>query len=71
MTNVGNKKTRYRYLGSAGSEAHTIAFRQVTLRAIIDEIDRMINTLEESYLDVCFGGEIKPDPHYYPTENKE
>ncbi len=39
----GDKKTRYRYLGTAGSEAHIDAVMQVTYRAIIDEIDKMIN----------------------------
>ncbi len=43
---------------------------QVTLRAIIDEIDKMINNLQESHLDVYFGTEIEPDPTFYTEENK-
>ena len=43
---------------------------QVTLRAIIDEIDRMINSLEESLLDVSFGTEIRPDPSYFTEFDK-
>ncbi len=66
----GQKKTRYQYLGTAGSEAHIEGVMQVTLRAVIDEIDRMINSLEESLLDVSFGTEIRPDPSYFTEEDK-
>lgn len=66
----GEKKTRYRYLGTAGSEAHIDGVMQVTYRAVIDEIDKMINNLEESHLDVSFGTEIEPDPTFYTEENK-
>ena len=66
----GQKKTRYQYLGTAGSEAHIEGVMQVTLRAVIDEIDRMINNLEESLLDVSFGTEIRPDPSYFTEEDK-
>ena len=40
------------------------------MRAVIDEIDRMINNLEESLLDVSFGTEIRPDPSYFTEEDK-
>jgi hypothetical protein len=43
---------------------------QVTYRAVIDEIDKMINNLEESHLDVSFGTEIEPEPTFYTEENK-
>lgn len=66
----GEKKTRYQYLGTAGSEAHIEGVMQVTLRAVIDEIERMINSLEESLLDVSFGTEIRPDPSYFTEEDK-
>jgi hypothetical protein len=66
----GEKKTRYRYLGTAGSEAHVDAVMQVTLRAVINEIDKMINNLEESHLDVSFGIEIEPDPTFYTEGEK-
>lgn len=66
----GDKKTRYRYLGTAGSEAHIDAVMQVTYRAIIDEIDKMISNLEESHVDVCFGTEIELDPTFVQEENK-
>ena len=66
----GQKKTRYQYLGTAGSEAHIDGVMQVTLRGVIDEIDRMINSLEESLLDVSFGTEIRPDPSYFSEGDK-
>jgi len=34
---------------------------KVTRRGLIDELERVINSLQESYLDVCFGGETEPD----------
>ncbi len=60
-----NKKSQYLYLGKAGSEAHLDAVEKVTRRGLIDELERVINSLQESYLDVCFGGETEPDPSYY------
>lgn len=66
----GLKKTRYQYLGTAGSEAHVSAVMQVTLRAVIDEIERMISSLQESLLDVSFGTEIQPDPSFITEEDK-
>lgn len=66
-----NKKSKYLYLGKAGSEAHLDAVKKVTRRGLIDELERVINSLQESYLDVCFGGETEPDPSYYPEGLKE
>lgn len=56
------KKSKYLYLGKAGSEAHLEAVEQVIRRGLIDELERAIESLQSSYLDVCFGGEIEPDP---------
>jgi hypothetical protein len=67
---MARKKLEARYLGTAGSEAHIDGVMQVTYRAVIDEIDKMINNLEESHLDVSFGTEIEPDPTFYTEENK-
>jgi hypothetical protein len=58
------------FLNYAGSEAHIDGIMQVTLRAVIDEIDKLINNLEESHLDVSFGTEIEPDPSFYPEGEK-
>ncbi len=55
---------------TGGSEAHIEGVMQVTLRAVIDEIDRIINSLEESLLDVSFETEIRPDPSYFTEEDK-
>ena len=57
-----NKKSKYLYLGKAGSEAHLDAVDKVTRRGLIDELERILNSLQSSYLDVCFGGEAEPDP---------
>ena len=66
----GKKKTRYRYLGTAGSEAYIEGVIQVTLRRIIDEIDEMINNLEDSLLEVSFDTEIIKDSSYFSEEDK-
>jgi hypothetical protein len=65
MTTDSQKKSKYLYLGKAGSEAHINAVEQMTRRSLIDELERIINSLNQSYLDVCFGGETEPDPSYY------
>lgn len=66
-----SKKSKYLYLGKAGSLAHIDAVEKVTRRGLIDELERVINSLHESYLDVCFGGETEPDPSYYTEGFKE
>ena len=66
-----NQKSKYLYLGKAGSEAHLDAVEKVTRIGLIDELERVINSLQESYLDVCFGGETEPDPSYYAEGLKE
>ncbi len=48
--------------GKAGSEAHINAVEKMTRRNIINELERVVHSLQESYLDICFGGEIEPDP---------
>ena len=44
-----NKKSKYLYLGKAGSEAHINAVEKLTRRNLIDELERVINSLQESY----------------------
>lgn len=65
------KKTKYLYLGKAGSEAHVEAVKQMTRRNLIDELEKMINSLTEAYLDICLGGETEADPSYFPEERKK
>ncbi len=64
MLDNPEKKTKYIYLGKAGSEAHIDAVEKMTRRNLIDELERMLTSLQESYLDLCFGGETEADPSY-------
>ncbi|MGD1702242.1 hypothetical protein [Dapis sp. BLCC M229] len=48
--------------GKAGSEPHINAVEKMTRRNIINELERVVHSLQESYLYICFGGEIEPDP---------
>lgn len=66
-----SKKTKYKYLGKAGSEAHVDTVEKMTRRNLIDELERVIFSLQESYLDICFGGETEADSDYYPEGLKE
>ncbi len=58
-------------MGTAGSEAYIEGVMQVTLRRIIDEIDEMINSVEDSLLEVSFDTEIMADPSYFTEEDKD
>ncbi len=64
MVDNPEKKTKYIYLGKAGSEAHIDAVEKMTRRNLIDELEKMSTSLQESYLDLCFGGETEADPSY-------
>ncbi|NEP89280.1 MAG: hypothetical protein F6K18_21945 [Okeania sp. SIO2C2] len=70
MATDSQKKTQYKYLGKPGSEADIDAVEKMTRRDIIDELERVIYSLLESYLDICFGGEIEPDPSYALQDNQ-
>ncbi len=48
MATNSQKKTKYKYLGKAGSEAHIDAVEKMTRRDIIDELERVIHSLQES-----------------------
>ena len=71
MARAPNKKSKYLYLGKAGSEAHINVVETMTRRSLIDEKDRVIHSLQESYWDICFGGETEPDSDYHPEGLKE
>ncbi|MGB3510132.1 MAG: transposase [Microcoleaceae cyanobacterium] len=62
MATDSHKKTKYKYLGKAGTEAHIDAVEKMTRRDIIDELERIVHSIQESYLNICFGGEIEPEP---------
>ncbi len=53
------KKTKYKYLGRAGSSAHIDAVEKLTRRNLIDELERVIQSLTESYLDIYIGTETE------------
>lgn len=57
------KKSKYKHLGRAGSEEHITAVIQVVRRNQIDELERTINSLTNSLLDLYYDGEseIIPD----------
>nr|WP_245602812.1 hypothetical protein [Gloeothece verrucosa] len=59
------------YLGKAGSEAHIDAVEKLTRRDLIDELERVINSLTESYLDIYVGGEVETDSSYYTEGLKD
>ena len=59
MATNNEKKTKYKYLGRAGSEAHIDAVEKLMRRNLIDEYERVIQSLTESYLDIYIGTETE------------
>jgi hypothetical protein len=62
QTKDRKKKSKYKHLGRAGSEEHIAAVVQVFRRTQIDEIERTINSLTNSLLDLCYDGESETIP---------
>ena len=54
MATDRRKKTKYKYLGKARSEAHIDAVEKMTRRDIIDELERVIHSLQESPVRYLF-----------------
>ena len=52
-----DKLSKYKHLGKAGSAPHISAVLQVARRSKIDELQRAINSLTDSWLEVVFGEE--------------
>jgi hypothetical protein len=50
----GDKLSKYKHLGKAGTPAHICAVLQVAKRNQIDELRRAINSLTDSWLEVLF-----------------
>ena len=50
----GDKLSKYKHLGKAGTPAHICAVLQVAKRSQIDELRRAINSLTDSWLEVLF-----------------
>lgn len=63
QTKDRQKKSKYKHLGRAGSVEHITAVIQVVRRNQIDELERTINSLTNSLLDLYYDGEneIIPD----------
>ena len=59
MATDSQKTTKYKYLGRAGTEAHIEAVEKLTRRDLIDELERVIKSLQDSYLDIYIGGETE------------
>jgi len=53
----GDKLSKYKHLGKAGSPAHINAVLQVASRNQINELQRAINSLSDSWLEVVFAQE--------------
>ncbi|MDJ0744805.1 MAG: hypothetical protein QNJ32_15775 [Xenococcaceae cyanobacterium MO_167.B27] len=43
----------------------------MTRRNLIDELEKIITSLQESYLYLCFGGETEADTSYFTEGLKE
>jgi hypothetical protein len=56
------KKSKYKHLGRAGSEEHIAAVVQVLRRTQIDELERTINSLTNSLIDLYYDGESETIP---------
>jgi hypothetical protein len=56
------KKSKYKHLGRAGSAEHITAVIQVARRTQIDELERTINSLASSLLDLYYDGETQMIP---------
>lgn len=62
QTKDRQKKSKYKHLGRAGSEEHIAAVVQVLRRTQIDELERTINSLTNSLLDLYYDGESETIP---------
>ena len=51
------KLTKYKHLGKAGSEAHVEAVMGVTRRTLVSELQKTIDSLKSSLLDISFDSE--------------
>ncbi|NER28879.1 MAG: transposase [Symploca sp. SIO1C4] len=58
-TTEPKKLTKYKHLGKAGSQAHVDAVMGVVRRTIVEEIQKTIDSLKNSLLDISFDSEQK------------
>jgi hypothetical protein len=52
-----SKLSKYKHLGKAGSQPHVEAVMEVARRTIVEELQKTIDSLKESLLDVSFDSE--------------
>jgi hypothetical protein len=51
------KLSKYKHLGKAGSEAHVASVMSVARRTIVSELQKTIDSLKNSLLDISFDSE--------------
>ncbi|NEP59660.1 MAG: transposase [Symploca sp. SIO2G7] len=51
------KLSKYKHLGKAGSEAHVVGVMGVARRTIVSELQKTIDSLKSSLLDISFDSE--------------
>ncbi len=56
-TGKTSKFSKYKHLGKAGSEAHVEAVMGVTRRTIVEQLQKTIDSLKNSLLDISFDSE--------------
>jgi len=49
--------SKYKHLGKAGSEAHVASVMSVARRTIVSELQKTIDSLKNSLLDISFDSE--------------
>ena len=49
--------SKYKHLGKAGSQAHVDGVMAVVRRTVVSELQKTIDSLKDSLLDVSFDGE--------------
>ena len=56
-TGETSKLSKYKHLGKAGSEAHVAGVMGVARRTIVEELQKTIDSLKSSLLDISFDSE--------------
>ncbi|MBW4430529.1 MAG: transposase [Pelatocladus maniniholoensis HA4357-MV3] len=60
QSRTSEKKSKYKHLGKAGTDAHLDAFMSVLRRSIFDELKKAISVLDDCLLDIT-GSEQEED----------
>jgi hypothetical protein len=59
---TSEKLSKYKHLGKAGTQAHIDAVMSVFRRTVIQEIQKIIHTLDNCLLDISSGSEQEEEP---------